>query len=272
MFTKACFKSSNQNKQNKSYNLYKVIKLEAKTLKQIKEDKKNIFRYLLEVFAKSNKKNIFIIDEIQSLEDIYINGDKKLLNEFLNFCISLTKETHISHVLILTSNTIFLDEIYASSKMKKTSEFRLIDHLKYEDIKEWLLGKDLGFSLEDIELIYDYLGGCISDIKKLLDNYKEFNSIKEYLKREVRIAKNEIDFYIEYNKLKDEKMQKIYFIAKEIVKEGCFDNSKHKGYLDIVSKLAKAEILFFNPLENKTYANSRIYEKAFSALIAKHQV
>ncbi len=47
-----------------------------------------------------------VIDEIQSLEDVYGNGEKELLKEFLNFCVALTKETHLSHVIMLSSNTI----------------------------------------------------------------------------------------------------------------------------------------------------------------------
>ena len=142
-----------------------------------------------EFLSKSkNKKNILIIDEIQTLQDIYINGDRLLLNEFLNFCVALTKETHSSHVLILTSNTLFLDKIYNNSKLKETSKFKLIDHLEYEVIKKWLETKE--FSKEEIDLIYDYLGGSATRIKKLLEEYKYFSSIKEYLEEEVEIAKN----------------------------------------------------------------------------------
>ena len=76
---------------NRNYNLFGLFRLEAKTLKKIKENRKNLFNYLLEEFSKENRKNIFIIDEIQTLQDIYMNGNRQLLNEFLNFCVRLTK-------------------------------------------------------------------------------------------------------------------------------------------------------------------------------------
>jgi len=117
-----------QTELNRNYNLFGLFKLEAKTLKNIKENRKNLFNYLIEELSKEKRKNIFIVDEIQSLQDIYMNGNKKLLNEFLNFCVALTKETHLSHVLILTSNTIFLNLIYNNAKMKATSDFKFIDH------------------------------------------------------------------------------------------------------------------------------------------------
>ena len=72
-------------KINRAYNLLGVFKLEAKTLKKYKEKKKDLFTNLLAEFRKTNKTNIFIIDEIQVLEDIYFNGEKELLKEFLNF-------------------------------------------------------------------------------------------------------------------------------------------------------------------------------------------
>ena len=53
----------------------------------------------------------------------------------------------------------------------------------------------------------------------------------------------------------------------KIVKEDCFDNKKYKGYLEIISKFCEVEILFFDPIEYKTYANSRIYVKAFEMLL-----
>ena len=67
-----------QTELNRKYNLFGLFKLEAKTLKKIKENRKNLFNFLIEEFSKEKRKNIFVIDEIQSLEDIYVNGDKKL--------------------------------------------------------------------------------------------------------------------------------------------------------------------------------------------------
>jgi len=182
-----------QTELNKNSDL-KIFKLEAKTIKKIKEHKKNLFVELINKLQTIKKKKILIIDEIQTLQEIYMNGGRLLLNEFLNFCIRLTKETHLSHVLILTSNTIFLNQIYNNAKMKVTSDFKLIDHLNYEDIKTWLLNKDIGFSISDVELIYDYLGGSTAHIKKLIDFKNEYNSIKEQLEEMAQIAKNEIIF------------------------------------------------------------------------------
>jgi len=242
-----------------------VFKISAKKYKKIKEKKRDFFEEIKEHFATSNKKNILVIDEVQELEDIYIDKERELFDEFLNFCVSLTKEQHLSHVVILTSNTIFLEKIYNNAKMKKTSIFKLIEHLKYEEIKEWLEGKN--FKSYEIKLIYDYLGGMVFDIKKLLDEYKYFNSLQEYLDRERLMAISEINVFIELNELSQKEIEDFRFVAKVILEEGVFDNNKYPGYLRTISKFAEVEILFYEPVSNRTFANSRIYIKAFEKIL-----
>jgi AAA+ ATPase superfamily predicted ATPase len=245
-----------------------VFKLSAKKYKKIKDKKRDFFEEIKEHFINSKKKNILVIDEIQALENIYIDKEKELFNEFLNFCIRLTKELHLAHVVILTSNTIFLEKIYNNAKMKVTSEFKLIEHLDYSEIKEWLETKN--FKEEDIKLIYDYLGGSVAHIKKLLDNYKYYNSLQEYLDREELMAISEINVFIEQNELSDEEIEKFNFVAKVLVEEGKFDNNKNKGYLKIISKFAQVEILFYEPTTNVTFANSKIYVKAFEKILEEY--
>ena len=258
---------------NRNYNLFGLFRLEAKTLKKIKENRKNLFNYLLEEFSKENRKNIFIIDEIQTLQDIYMNGNRLLFNEFLNFCVRLTKETHLSHVLILTSNTIFLNQIYNNAKMKVTSDFKLIDHLPYSEIETWLISKDLGFKPEDVDIIYDYLGGSVAHIKKVIDFRNEYNSLKEQLKEMAEIAKNEIIF--EKNRDLTNKEFEIFLqIAKKIIKDRYFifdenDEARRKELKSVIERFCDVEILFYDPIKNIVTANSKIYVKAFEKII-KH--
>jgi len=242
-----------------------VFKISAKTYKKIKEKKRDFFEEIKDHFINSKKKNILVIDEIQSLENIYIDKERELFNEFLNFCIRLTKELHLAYVVILTSNTIFLEKIYNNAKMKKTSIFKLIEHLDYTEIKEWLEGKN--FKEDEIKLIYDYLGGMVSDIQKLLDTIEFYDSLEEYLDRERLMAISEINVFIELNELSQKEIEDFKFVAKVILEEGVFDNNKYLGYLKTISKFAEVEILFYEPVSNRTFANSRIYIKAFEKIL-----
>ena len=256
-----------------SFNLW-GFRIEPALYKKIKEKKEDIFDILLEEFKKQKKKNILIIDEIQKLEDIYIDNEKLLLNEFLNFCVSLTKETHISHVVILSSNTIFVNEIYNNAKLKETSEFYKIDHLPFDEVKKWLSGgynNKYKFSEKEINLIWEYLGGNISDIQKLLFNYctlKTFTTLKEYLENEAKLATSEIKMCF-YELAKQDIYADDIFkeIAKEIVNNGYAILKNDKKYIEIVEYFCEKEILFFEPSDTNIYPNSQIYAKAMQKIL-----
>ncbi len=247
-----------------------VIRLEAKALEKIKNRKKNLFNELIEKFKKVKKTKIIVIDEIQTLEDIYYNEEKELLKEFLNFCVRLTKELHLSHVVILSSNTIFIDRIYNDAKLKLTSEFKKIDHLDKETTFEYLDYKinELNLSL-DKGLIWDYLGGCIPLIQRMFRKRVYFNSLKEYLENEVKVAKSEI---IEILKrfLDREKRGIFRHIVADIIEKGYYRSleDEKKAYLEVIDFMTGREIFFYDPPEQYVKGNNRLYEKAFERLTA----
>ena len=207
-----------------------------------------------------------MVDEIQKLRDVYIengNGERELLKEFLNFCVSLTKERHLSHVIILTSNTVFIEKIYNDARMKETSKFKKIDHLSREKVEEWL--KIEGLSKEAIELIWEYLGGNIGRILEAIKVYKKGEDLKEFLEEQKWLAYTEIDEYLA--EFSEEETEFLLKVAKEIVEKGCFNISGLKvDKRKLLQKWAEKEILFYDPLELKVTGNSRIYEKGIELL------
>jgi len=140
----------------------KFFSIERRKLEEIKRRERDLFEELMELIREkgTGKRCVLIIDEIQKLRDVYINGERELLNEFLNFCVSLTKETHLCHVVILTSNTVFIERMYNDAKLAETSDFKKIGHLKIEKVVEWLRAE--GFGEKEIELVWEYYGGAIA--------------------------------------------------------------------------------------------------------------
>ena len=245
-----------------------VIKLEGKVLQKIKQRKKNLFNELIERFKKIKKQKILVIDEIQVLEDIYINSERELIKEFLNFCVRLAKELHLCHVVILSSNTIFINRIYNEAKLKMTSEFKKIDHLSKDMTYEYLGIK--GFSEEEKELIWEYLGGCIPRIQRVIRKKAQFSTLKEYLENEAELAKSEVKFFM-LKKCTHREIELFGQVIEKIVKEGYYtlderDEQKDE-YVSVVEKFAQMEILFFDPLTLKITGNNRLYEKAFEKLV-----
>jgi len=250
------------------------IQIDTDLYKKIEKKELDLFDGVKKEFLEisKNRKNILIIDEIQTLEDIYINGGKLLLKEFLNFCVSLTKELHVSHVVILSSNTIFLDRIYSDAKLKVTSEFKKIDHLDKDTTLEYLRYKSkeekMKLTEDDFELIWDYLGGCIPLIQRMFRKIKGFSSLKEYLESEAELAVSEIvDIMVKIlNQNEKDIFEKIVDI---ILKNGEFivNKDENRETMKIIDFMTEKEILFYDPLTREVKGNNRLYEKGFEKLV-----
>ncbi len=246
-----------------------VFKIDYTILGKIKEKELDLFDVLITELKRVKKQPIIIIDEIQTLEDIYINGERELLKEFLNFCVSLTKELHLSHVVILSSNTIFINKIYNDAKLKVTSRFYKIDHLSFDTVQSWL-HDDHKFQKPEIELIWEYLGGSIAHIQRMIRDRDEFPSLKEYLDQQAFLTYTEmVDFLARENSKEEEKIFRD--IARLIVEKGGFeitDNFELKSeYIKVIDKWAEKEIFFFDPMSLRVNGNSRIYEKGMEILL-----
>jgi AAA+ ATPase superfamily predicted ATPase len=252
-----------------------VFGFKAELYQKVKRKQLNLFKVFLEELLKISeglgKRCVIIVDEIQKLRDVYMengNGDRELLKEFLNFCVSLTKERHLSHVVILTSNTVFIERLYNDAKMKLTGEFKKIEHLKREQVEEWL--REEGLRKEEIELVWEYLGGCIPLILKMLSYLRKGVDLKKYLEKEKWLAYTEIVDYLSRGGFTEEEEKKFEEIAKEILERGYFRYDRdRKEYLPIIEKWAEKEILFYDPLELKVTGNSRIYEKGMELLLER---
>ena len=249
-----------------------ILELKVQRLLKVKNKSLDLFDAMLEQIndIAKTKKPIIIIDEIQTLQDIYVNGEKELIKEFLNFCVRLTKELHLVHILILSSNTIFIDQIYNDAKLKVTSDFYKIDHLSYEDTYEWL--KEEGFKDDEITLIWDYIGGCIPYLYEIISQKDKIENLKAYLDEKAFLAYTEIaDFIIRQNTKEEDEIFRM--IAKEILKNGYFalDPSleKRKEIMDVIDKWAQKEILFYDPKSLKVNGNNRTYEKGMEILLSK---
>ncbi len=178
-FLRAFFeqKSSEQVKEIRQYDL-KVFKLSVETLKGLASRELDPFIVMKRELEKSNKKGrrpVIIIDELQALDEIYFNGGRELLNEMFNFFVAMTKESHLCHVIIASSDGYFIERIYQDSKLKKTSEFLEIAYLEKQDVMDWLsrledYSKIDQFVLNDgqKEAMWDFFGGSCWEISTFL--------------------------------------------------------------------------------------------------------
>jgi len=113
----------------------------------------------------------------------------------------MTKESHLCHVIIASSDGYFIERIYNDSKLKKTSKFLEVDYLSKEDVLFWLddlqgQSKIKAFTLSDSqkEKIWDTLGGSCWEISSFLGDLLRVSSVG-------RVADEEFDHILEKKKV-----------------------------------------------------------------------
>ncbi len=128
------------------------------------------------------KQPIIIIDELQKIGDMKING--YLIYELFNYFISLTKHKHLCHVFCLSSDSLFIEKVYNEAMLKDRADYILVDDFDKETalkFMDFFSKEKLNRTLtnEEKELIYSYVGGKPILIKMVINKlkYKELNEI-----------------------------------------------------------------------------------------------
>ena len=241
------------------YNLFGLFKLDAATEKSLKEKREDPFLVMkmeLEELNENGIKPIIIIDELQALQDIYMNGQRQIIIELFNFFVSITKESHLAHVIISSSDGYFIEKVYEDSRLRKTSEFYKIDYLTKEDVYEWLNNltryskiKDLVLTGRQIDEVWEFLGGSCWEIQSLLSGimYSGFETAMAKCKKE---RESEVVNAVSFNSGKKHILSlfhnKEQLGGDEIIRKLTFQGDKIKALL---GELVKQNILFFDPVE-----------------------
>ncbi|XRO77113.1 ATP-binding protein [Methanocaldococcus sp. 10A] len=230
---------------------------------------------LNDVFAKINesittvvedgKKPVLVIDELQKLKNIYFNGNKSLLNELFNLFVSLTKMEHLCHVICLTSDTLFIDEIYRNSTLKNASEYYLIDWLNKDDIKNIL--KEESFSNDEINYAINYLS-LPYEISQLINNKKLGLSIEETIKQWINIETDGLKYLLKSNKKRKENLLKVLYKFKNKISLE-IDDFEDEIFED-VKFLINNEILFYDVINGIIKPTSIIEWYAIKELVKRH--
>ncbi len=247
------------------------FKISSSIEKKILEKRVDPFKVMKAEFRTLSKKGIkpiLIIDELQALDKIYINNDKErqLITALFNFFAAMTKESHLAHIMIASSDGYFINTVYTDSRLKQTSKFYKVDFLPKEDAMAWLLNlekyskiKDYTLTEQDAEKIWDTVGGSMWEIQDLLDNLFEI-PLDTVLSLHKKKMKGIISYYIGA----DDKKEKILglFLKKDrasirdFVKEGLNKDEAEKLLQDVV----RNNILYFDPVEALYYPQAPGYQ------------
>jgi AAA+ ATPase superfamily predicted ATPase len=249
------------------------IPIPKNTLNELlkKNNVKNVFGYITKVLVeikKQGKQPILIIDELQKIGDLKLNGF--LIYELFNYFIDLTKELHLCHVFCLSSDSLFIERVYNEAMLEDRVDYILVNDfdkdtaLKFMDfLSEEILNKKL--SDEDKELIYNYMGGKPKLIVRVINKLDRAN-LKEILDYMLKNAIQKLKYFLEDVKEEDEELYKEVVGALKLFKdnyeiEDIAINKKIREFL------VKKNILFLNPIEGTLKPQSFLVWNAIKRLI-----
>ena len=196
-----------------------------------------------------------------------MNGDamkRELLREIFAFFISITKEQKLAHVIVLTSESTFIDEIYNNVKLKNTSDFYMIDHLEKEPVYGWLENEWL--EKKEIDLIWENLWWSPQEIWSVLVKFKNWIKLKDAVDERVQVEIGRIRDLAKKN-MSDKEISKFMDINKSIIKKWVYDEQWLKGVSsDLITKLVEKDIWFYDSIRWKITANSESVRQAFKKI------
>lgn len=247
--------------------IFKIGKETEQKLLKVEADPFEVMEKELIKINKQGRTPIIIIDELQELQEIYLNGQRPLINELFNFFVSMTKENHLAHIFICSSDGYFIERLYEDSRLRKTSEFYKIDYLPIEDVEEWLNDlqkyskiKNLVLTKKQIKEIWDFLGGSCWEIQSLLSAimYYGFSSaISKYRIQQESEVVNCINKDLERKKILNQFLENKFLSKEEIFNMA---NIEFKKLGEMLSQLVTENILFFEPVKATYRTQSRSIE------------
>ncbi len=239
-----------------------------------KEKPRDAFNYI-EVFFKklveSGLRPIIAIDELQRMKGIKTNGE--FIDDLFNFFVRLTKETHLSHAVAISSDCLFIEHVYGVSRLEGRARYFKIDD--FDRHTAFRFYRFLGFPEDKFELIWDYLGGKIGDILALEQDFKAGFDIEEQLRIMLRDEQNRLKKVLKVAKVVPPAVvirgEKKELSLRDI--QALLVRFKERDEVDVddvdeatLRFLVSENILFFDPLPGIVRPQSRLVHKAIKTM------
>jgi hypothetical protein len=260
-------RSKDDVKEKREYSLFNFFKLSVEALKGVESGELDPFEVMKAEFIKFHKKGkkpVVIIDELQALGKVYIDNDKErqLIIALFNFFVAMTKESHLAHIIIASSDGYFINTVYNDSRLKKTSRFYRVDYLGKADVMEWLLNlkkysqiNAYTLNEEDVEQIWDTVGGSMWEIQDILSQLFE-NPLNEVLANYKQKIAGMITYYIVQKER--EKREKI--LSRFIDRDQLRVRDTNVEDVEILRDMVANNILYFDPTLAVYYPQGKSYE------------
>ena len=214
---------------------------------------------VLRAFYKNDQNPVLVIDELQVIGDLKIDGF--LIYKLFNFFVRLTKELHLAHVFVVTSDSLFIEQVYSQAMLKGRCRYLLVDDFDYETAAAFLKG--YGITDEDMRVVWEYCGGKPVCLVELINCGNREEKAKEMftfrigeLETQLKLVKELGDEIMIGSKRCDVHYEKLVATLKMFVSREEIGMNE----VDEVSKryLVKENILFVDPLTAMIAPQSRL--------------
>lgn len=144
-----------------------------------KDKSKDIFKYMEQFFIEISKNRVpvLIIDELQVISDLKING--LLIYKLFNFFIRLTKELHLCHIFAVSSDSLFIEQVYSEAMLQGRSRHLLVEDFNEVETMDFL--DKHKFSDDEKVIVWNYCGGKPGCLVELVNNENREEKSKEML-------------------------------------------------------------------------------------------
>ncbi len=234
--------------------------------------KDNPFQVMEEKLTQAKSRGIqpiLIIDEIQQLKSIYLNGDRNLLDELLNLFVRLTKELHVAHIILATSDSYFLNEIYGNAKLAKTTDFFYVGQFEKETVVEWLQSEK--FSEAEIEESWHWTGGNPFELGMIVNKKSQGRRVLESCMKIVSANTGMLSAWTVFHLSGAEKRSLVYEILEKIAGQGRFHLPKEEVPMlqEVIRELVDKDFCFFHAEKRSLIANSESMRHAMVKFLEK---
>jgi AAA+ ATPase superfamily predicted ATPase len=192
---------------------------------------------------------VLVIDELQVIGDLKIDG--LLIYKLFNFFIRLTKELHLAHVFVITSDSLFIEQVYSEAMLEGRCRYLLVDDFDNSTTINFL--DKYKFSDTEKEVAWSYCGGkpvCLVELINARENRKR--KAEEMLK----IRKGQIEEIVYSLEVKDKKMfDAVVGVLSEFMEK---EKIGYKYLSDEIKFLVGKNIIFADSANKELRPQSRL--------------
>ncbi len=189
----------------------------------------------------------------------------KVINELLNLFVSLTKTSHVAHIILATADSYFLEELYAHAKLQQASRSYIVDHLSQSSVEEWLLSEH--FTPNDIQIVWHDLGGSPWEITEVIRQKQQGKAVQASCQEFIQEKYGKIADQL--FRMQPQKRKVCYAVLEKIVAQGiCLTKeiAEPEKWEDVFQHMVAHDFWFYRVAEQYFAANSKNYYWAFERL------